>query len=80
MSSYRISHTENGISRTAENSSTETHKSFPIHYGQREKILKRTFTHLYCIKQNEIFMLFSYTKTCFLFKKDKNKNTDLYIG
>ena len=44
---------ENGM-YGAKCSSTETHKSFPIHYGLWGKILKRILTHLYSNKYNEI--------------------------
>ena len=39
----------------AKDSSTETHKSFPLHYGlMRGKFLKRILTCLHCNKCNKI--------------------------
>ena len=45
---------ENGM-HTINGLSTETHKSFPIHYGLRiENCLKSITTYFDCIKSNEI--------------------------
>ena len=45
---------ENGMYVTND-LSRETHKSFPIHYGQwKGGCLKRILTHLGCTKYNEI--------------------------
>ena len=50
---YRINHIENDVYGT-KCSSTETNKSFPMHYGLwGGRILKRFLTYLYCSKYNK---------------------------
>ena len=49
-----MNHVENGIYKS-NGLSTETHKSFPIHYGLwGGKCSKRIFVYSYCTKYDEI--------------------------
>ena len=63
---------ESGI-HTTNSLSTETHKSFPIHYGLRGKSFNRILTYLYCTKYNEINISYSDIQKHFPIKKSYKK-------
>ena len=53
----------------AKDLSTETHKSFPIHYGMGKKDLNRILTCLQCNKWNKINIWHTDTQKYFANKK-----------